>query len=177
MALFARSSLPDDARASLRLAPKDTVLASAQLVDGSWAVATRTVLAITTDATTTDAAGTPAAARPWCDVDRAGYDPATASITVEWVDGAAPLVLRLADPRRTALAQTVRERVQSSVVLAEVVPLGAGRTVKVAVRRDRDGSLFSQVVAGAGVDLADDRTRAVIDAAEDRVRSMSGLPL
>lgn len=81
MALFARSSLPDDARRSLRLAPKDAVLASAQLVDGSWAVATRTVLATTGDA---------AASRPWCDVDKAGYDPATASITVEWVDGAAP---------------------------------------------------------------------------------------
>ncbi|MBD7949922.1 MULTISPECIES: hypothetical protein [Oerskovia] len=168
MALFARSSLPDDARRSLRLAPKDAVLASAQLVGGSWAVATRTVLATTGDAATS---------RPWCDVDKAGYDPATASITVEWVDGAAPLVLHLADAKRTALAQTVRERVQSSVVLAEVVTLGGGRTAKVAVRRDSDGSLFSQVVAEAGVDLDDARTRAVIDAAEDRVRSMSGLPL
>jgi hypothetical protein len=168
MALFARSSLPDDARRSLRLAPKDAVLASAQLVDGSWAVATRTVLATTGDAATS---------RPWCDVDKAGYDPATASITVEWVDGAAPLVLHLADVKRPALAQTVRERVQSSVVLAEVVTLGGGRTAKVAVRRDSDGSLFSQVVAEAGVDLEDARTRAVIDAAEDRVRSMSGLPL
>lgn len=168
MALFARSSLPDDARRSLRLAPKDAVLASAQLVGGSWAVATRTVLATTGDAATS---------RPWCDVDKAGYDPATASITVEWVDGAAPLVLHLADVKRTALAEAVRERVQSSVVLAEVVTLGGGRSAKVAVRRDSDGSLFSQVVAEAGVDLEDARTRAVIDAAEDRVRSMSGLPL
>ena len=168
MALFARSSLPDDARRSLRLAPKDAVLAAAQLVDGSWAAATRTVLATT---------GEDGSSRPWCDVDRAGYDPVTASITVEWVDGAAPLVLRLADSRRTTLAQTVRERVQSSVGLAEVVALGAGRSAKVAVRRDTDGSLFSQVVAEAGVDLDDPRTRAAIDAAEDRVRSMSGLPL
>jgi len=168
MALFARSSLPDDARRSLRLAPKDAVLAAAQLVDGSWAAATRTVLATT---------GEEGTSRPWCDVDRAGYDPASASITVEWVDGAAPLVLRLADSRRTTLAQTVRERVQSSVVLAEVVALGPGRSAKVAVRRDTDGSLFSQVVAEAGVDLDDPRTRAAIDAAEDRVRSMSGLPL
>lgn len=168
MALFARSSLPDDARRSLRLAPKDAVLASAQLVGGSWAVATRTVLATTGDAATS---------RTWCDVDKAGYDPATASITVEWVDGTAPLILHLADVKRTALAQTVRERVQSSVVLAEVVTLGGGRSAKVAVRRDSDGSLFSQVVAEAGVDLEDARTRAVIDAAEDRVRSMSGLPL
>ncbi|MBE7701104.1 hypothetical protein H9623_12425 [Oerskovia sp. Sa1BUA8] len=168
MALFARSSLPDDARRSLHLAPKDAVLASAQLTDGSWAVATRTVLATTGDT---------ASARPWCDVDRAGYDPGSASLTVEWVDGAPPLVLHLADVRRTALAQAVRERVQSSVVLAEVVALGGGRSAKVAVRRDTDGSLFSQVVAEAGVDLEDPRTRAVIDAAEDRVRSMSGLPL
>jgi hypothetical protein len=168
MALFARSSLPDDARRSLRLPPKDAVLASAQLVDGSWAVATRTLLATTGDG---------ALSRPWCDVDRAGYDPATASITVEWVDDAAPLVLRLADARRVSLAQTVRERVQSSVVLAEVVALGEGRKAKVAVRRDQDGSLFSQVVVDAGVDLDDARTRAVIDAAEDRVRGMSGLPL
>jgi hypothetical protein len=168
MALFARSSLPDDVRRSLSLAPKDSVLAAAELVDGSWAVATRTLLV------TTGAGGT---SRPWCDVDRAGYDPATSTITVEWVDGAEPWSLRLADSRRVSLATTVRERVQSSVVLADVVNLGEGRKAKVAVRRAPDGSLFSQVLVDAGVDMNDARTRAVIDAAEDRVRGMSGLPL
>ena len=101
----------------------------------------------------------------------------TATLTVTWVDASPPLVLRLADPRRTTLAQTLRERVQSSVVLSETVTFAAGLTARVAVRRGLDGSLFSQVVTEPGVDLRDPEVAARVDAAEDRVRSASGLPL
>lgn len=168
---FRRPTLPDPVRRSLDVPANDRVLASAELVDGSWAVATRAALV------TSDATGAAVSIRPWCEVDRASYAPETATITVSWVDGAAPLALPLADPRRTSLAQTLRERVQSSVVLAETVTLAAGRTARVAVRRDGEGELFSQVVADPGVDLDDPEVAARIDAAEGRVRSASGLPL
>ncbi|MEK8228620.1 hypothetical protein NKG05_25340 [Oerskovia sp. M15] len=167
MVLFARSSLPDDARRSLRLARRTrcSLLRSSSTAPGprppvrSWR---RRATAVTHGRGATSTAR--ATTRP---PRRSRSRGSTAR----------PLVLRLADVRRTSLAQTVRERVQSSVVLAEVVPLGEGRSAKVAVRRDTDGSLFSQVVADSDVDLDDPRTRAAIDAAEDRVRSMSGLPL
>ena len=51
-----------------------------------------------------------------------------------------------------------------------------GRDVKVAVRRTADGRLFSQAVAGTGVDLDDPRVARVVDATESRVRGASGLP-
>jgi len=168
---FRRPSLPDPVRRSLDVPASDRVLASAELADGSWAVATRTELL------TSDPTGGVVARRPWSDVDRAGYAPETATITVSWVDGAPPLALTLADARRTSLAQTLRERVQSSVVLSETVTFAPGLTARVAVRRDGDGELFSQVVADPGVDLTDPEVTARVDAAEGRVRSASGLPL
>lgn len=171
MSWFRRPALPDAARRALDLSPGDRVLAAADLEDGSWAVATRAVLA------TCAADGRAPVQRPWADVDRASYAPETSTITVTWVDGASPVVLRLADPRRTALVQTLRERVQSSVVLSETVTFAAGRTARVAVRRDVDGALFSQVVAEPGVDLGDPEVAARVDAAESRVRAASGLPL
>lgn len=168
MALFARSSLPDNARRSLNLTPDDRVLTAAELTDGTWAVATRTTLAVT---------GNASPSRAWCDVDRAAYDPLTSSITVEWVDGGPSLVLELAGERGTAFARTLRERVQSSVILAETLTFPGDRRVRVAVRRSADRTLFSQVVADPGVDLDDPAVSAVVDAAENRVRQASGLPL
>jgi len=168
---FRRPSLPDPVRRALGVPAPDRVLASAELTDGSWAVATRAELL------TSDAAGGTVVRRPWSDVDRAGYAPETATITVTWVDGTPPLALRLADPRRTTLAQTLRERVQSSVVLSETVTFAAGLTARVAVRRDGEGALFSQVVADPGLDLTDPEVTDRVDAAEGRVRSASGLPL
>lgn len=169
MPLFRRSSsLPDAVRRTLDLPPADKVLAAAELTDGAWAVATRDLLLVS---------GTTVLRRPWCDVDRAGFDPEAAVVTVEWVDAASPLLLHLADPSRTALPPTLRERVTWSVVLSETVHLPGGRSARVAVRRSPDGGLFSQALAGAGVDLDDPRVAPLVDAAEERVRGASGLPL
>ncbi|WP_454043541.1 hypothetical protein [Cellulosimicrobium sp. Marseille-Q8652] len=171
MPWFRRHSLPDPVRRALDVPAGDRVLASAELVDGSWAVATRSTLL------TCGPSGAVTLRRPWSDVDRASYAPESSTISVTWVDGDAPAELRLADPRRSSLVQTLRERVQSSVVLSETVTFAAGRTARVAVRRDLDGGLFSQVVTGPGVDLGDPEVAARVDAAESRVRSASGLPL
>ncbi|OLT54015.1 hypothetical protein [Cellulosimicrobium sp. CUA-896] len=170
MSWFRRPSLPDDVRRALHLPAGDRVLASAELRDGSWAVATRGSLV------TSDPTGRAVVARPWSDVDRASYAPEASTITVTWVDGTPPLALHLVDPRRSGLVPTLRERVQSSVVLAETVTFAAGRTARVAVRRDRDGALFSQVVAEPGVDLHDPEVAARVDAAEGRVRSRPDYP-
>ncbi len=165
-----RAVLPDALRRAVELAPGDRILASAELVDGYWGVATRRQLAVL------DADARMIAGGPWCDVDRAAFDPVTGTVAISWVEGQAPTAMEIANPKRLALVQTVRERVQWSVVLSESVEIGPERYVKVAVRRDGDGSLFSQVVADEGVDLDNPEIAAKVDAAELRVRSASGLP-
>ncbi|MCA5894938.1 hypothetical protein LEP48_16520 [Isoptericola sp. NEAU-Y5] len=166
---FRRPSLPDDVRRTLPLARGERVLAAAELADGAWTVATTTALAVVTDASVR-------LHRPWSDVDHAAYDPERSVLTVEWVDATGDTPLELVDAERTSFTQAFRERVQWSVVLAETVAVPGGGQVKVAVRRSAGGALFSQAIAGPGVDLDDPAVARVVDATESRVRGASGLP-
>jgi hypothetical protein len=167
---FRRHSLPDDARRALDVPRGERLLAAAALADGSWAVATTSELVVVHESP-----ARVSTRRPWCDVDRAAFDPERSTLTVEWVDAEPNLRLALTDPERTPFPQVLRERVQWSVVIAEVVSLPGGREAKVAVRRTTDGELFSQAIAGPGVDLHDPELGPVVDAAEDRVRAAAGL--
>lgn len=170
MRLFSRDeTLPPELRGALAAAtPKgDAPIAQASLTDGSWVVATRRGLALL--------AGTPAV-RPWSDVDRGRWDPETSTLTVQWVDASPPTALEIAQPTRTALLRVFRERVQSSVVMAETVHLPEGSTARVAVRRGADDSLFVQVVADAGADLRSPSAAALVRAAMSRLSAASGAP-
>lgn len=167
---FRRTPLPDDARRALDLPRGERLLAAAPLAGGGWATATTAELAVVHEG--------PARVtlrRPWCDVDRAAFDPERSVLTVEWVDAEPDLRLALTDPERTAFPQVLRERVQWSVVIAETVDLPGGGQAKVAVRRTTARDLFSQAIAGPGVDLDDPEVAHVVDAAEERVRSAAGL--
>lgn len=162
--------LPEPVRSALREHGADRALARTELDGGGWAVASRAALLVLTG-------GEVVVDREWCDVDRAAADPESGTITVEWVDGAAPLVLRLASTGSRSFPQALRERVQWSVVHAAPVALPDGRSARVAVRRKADGTMFSQVVGGADLDLSDPGVAAVVDAAEARARSAVGLPV
>ena len=179
MALFTRRTvLPPDVRSALHLRHRDTVLASAEITDG-WAVATRLALYVALtggDAARPDVQQPDVQRRPWSDVDRASLDPETDTITVGWIDGTTQ-DLHLLNNRQPAFARALRERVQSSVVHAETVRVVDGTQVRVALRRDEDGRLFSQVIGEGRVNLADPVVAAVVNAAEARVRSAAGLPL
>ena len=162
-----RPSLPDDVRR--RLERRDRVLAAAALHgDAGWAVAAEAEFVVLR--------GAEVLRRPWCDVERASFDPRHGVVTVVWVDGAGDLVLRVADAARSRLPQVIRERVEWSIVLGEEVPLPDGRSARVAVRREVSGPLFSQVLADPGVDLDAPDVAGLVDAAEQRVRSAAGLP-
>ncbi|WP_298456761.1 hypothetical protein [uncultured Cellulomonas sp.] len=163
-----RPRLPTAVRAGLDVPAGDAVIASAQLTDG-WAVATRRALHLATD-------GAPVRRRPWSDVDRAALDPGTRTLSVMWVDGSRD-DLHLAHDEPRGLPEVLRERVQSSVVHSEPVTLRDGRRVRVALRRDEDGELLTQVIGDGGVDLADPDVARRVDAAEARVREAAGLPL
>jgi bifunctional DNA-binding transcriptional regulator/antitoxin component of YhaV-PrlF toxin-antitoxin module len=162
-----RTHLPDDVRRRLVLAPGDRLIAFAELTDG-WVVASVHRLHVVRE-------GADVLARPWSDVDGARLDPATSELVVTWVDGSPASVLALADDRSTALPRAVHDRVQSSVVHSERVPLLSGSVVRVALRRHPDGTLLTQVIGTGDVDLADPVTAAAVDAAEARVREAAGL--
>ncbi|RYV52588.1 hypothetical protein [Pengzhenrongella frigida] len=163
-----RHALPPDVRSHLELRRGDRVIAAAEIT-GGWVVASRLALYVAP-------AGLPVQRRPWADVDRASLDPETETITVGWIDGTSQ-DLHLLDNRRPAFPRALRERVQSSVVHAETVVVPGGTQVRVALRRDEDGELFSQVIGQGRVNLADPAVAAVVDAAEARVRGAAGLPL
>ncbi|SDS40895.1 hypothetical protein SAMN04489860_1485 [Paraoerskovia marina] len=163
--IFRRATLPADVRQALDLAAGDKVLASAELDDG-WAVASRQHLHLT---------GARAVRRPWSAVDRASADPETSTITVTWVD-AEPTALRLVGGSPGPFPTVLRERVQTSVVLAERITLPGG-AARVAVRRAPDGSLFSQVSVDGGVDVDDPAIRRRLDVTESAVRSACGMGL
>ena len=173
-------------RRTVRSHRTDSVLAQAPLVTSAgeaWAFATRAELLLISAPEGANGQGDAASRgapsvvvhREWADVDRATYDTESNVIRVHWVDGDEPTPLTL-DGRRSVLPQVLRERVQWSVVLAEPVKLPGGRSARVAVRRRADGELFSQVIGGRDVDLADPNTADAIDAAEARVRNAAGLP-
>ncbi|WP_199421980.1 hypothetical protein [Actinotalea solisilvae] len=166
MALLRRAPrLPDDVRGSLELRRGEKVLATAPLTDG-WAVATTLHLHV---------AGAGALRRAWSDVDGARLDPETAELTVTWVDGSPASVLHLDAEHARVLARAVHERVQSSVVHTARVTVPGGAVVRVALRRDADGGLLTQVLGDGRVDLSDPRTAAAVDEAEAKVREAAGL--
>ncbi|WP_277211409.1 hypothetical protein [Isoptericola croceus] len=147
-------------------------LAGAELAGGEHVVATTAGLAVVTG----DDEPRLTLHRPWCDVDRAAFDPERSVLTVEWVDAAPDLLLHLTDPAATNLPAVLRERVLWSVVLAETLEVPGGQ-VRVAVRRRLDGTLFSQAIAGEGVDLAQADVASVVNATESKLRGACGLPL
>ena len=166
MGLFRRApQLPPEYRARLVLTD-DAVLASVELADHRWAVATRRALHVADDAQVRRWA--------WSQVDQGRLDPQEHTLTVHMVDGG-DVILPLVDATSSRpFAMTFRERVQSSVVCSCDVTVPAG-VVYVTVRRDEHGALFSQVVGPGTIDLADPHVAALVHAAEARVREAAGV--
>jgi len=158
--------MPTAVRAQIDLPAGDALLAAAALADGSYAAASRyTLYRVDGQAITT---------WPWTDVDRAAFDPEAAVVHVTLVTGAT-FDLPLTEERNRSFTQTLRERVQNSVVSSSSTKLDDGTVVRVAVRRARDGELFSQVIAPGSVDLSEPVTAAAVDGLESRVRQAAGL--
>ena len=169
MALFSRRRLPSADRTRLDLRPGDAVLVSTELSDGRWAVASRSALHLV-------GPDGPAARHPWSDVDHGSLDPETRTMTLRWVWGTSEQLVFAEVPGSNAFSQTFRERVQQSVVHAAAVVLPRGQRARVVLRRDEDGTLFTQVLGDATIDLSDPAVAAAVDAAEDVVRDAVGLP-
>lgn len=162
-----RRRLPDPLRRALDL-HHDALLAAAPLRDGRWVVTSRRALHLVGDDSPVRS--------PWADVDRATLDAETRTLTVHWVSGARTALVLADDVDAWDLVQSLRERVQQSVVHVEHVAVPGGRPpVRVALRRDDDGSLFTQVVGDGTVDLQDPAVARRVAQAEAHVRAEAGL--
>ena len=170
VALFSRRRrMPDTDRARLELRPGDAILVSTALSDDRWVVATKEALHVL-------APDAPVDRHPWSDVDHGSLDSATRTLTLRWVWGQTATLTFSEGPASVVFAQTFRERVQQSVVHAVATTLPGGQRVRVALRRGEDGTMFTQVLGDATVDLSDPAVAALVDAAEDEVRDAVGLP-
>ncbi len=144
-------ALPAQVREGLALRRGERVLAHCERADGGWAIATSAALVLV-DAIDgpLHGPGTPSARRLWHDVAEATWDPDTTAVEIRWVDAARSTIL-LADPVGH-LPQVLRERVMSTYVLSQRLPVRGRRGVTVAVRRHAvEGTLFTQVVADDGI--------------------------
>ncbi|MBM6398862.1 hypothetical protein [Phycicoccus sonneratiae] len=166
-----RPPVPADVAAAIDPAEGDRLLAWAPGDDGTTLVAGRHRLHVVR--TSVEGAAEVVLSRPWHLVD-AGTWGEGGVLRVTWVDGRPPLRVVLTEPGM--LPETLRERVQASVVLAEALDLGLRRTAKVVVRRDlATNALVSQAVLGRGVRADDPDVAEQVRAGLARVREQVGL--
>ncbi len=168
--------VPAEIVALLKEHKRDRVLAGAADADSrAWLVASSFTVALLDPAR--DVGGELLWSRPWHLVDAGSWSREASTLTLSWVDKAAPAQLRLGGgPGERELLQALRERVQASVVQAEELSLSGRRTGRAVIRQDlRTGELLEQVVLGRGV-REDDEVRFAADRALTSLREQVGMP-
>jgi hypothetical protein len=168
MALLRRGpKLPDTVRGALALGSGERVLSWGS--DAAWT----TVVATNHRLCAVNPGGDLVAARPWHEVDAGSWSSELGQLTVTWVDGSRPAQWVLGDA--SLLPETVRERVQASVVLTQSIDFGPRRRARVAVRQDlATGDLVEQVVLGRGARSDDAELAAATRAAAAYLREQVG---
>ncbi len=163
-----RDRLPSDVRAALGLGRGERVLSWAAEDDGATVVATNHMLYAVS------VSGERVLARPWHEVDAGTWSAELRTLTVTWVDGGRPVQWVLGDT--SLVPETLRERVQASVVLAQAVEVGPRRSARAVIRQDlANGDLVEQVVLGRGVPADDPEVVERAAAALDYLREQVGL--
>jgi hypothetical protein len=160
--------LPGEVRSAIDLGGGERVLSWARDDSGSTVVATNHRLCAV------GPAAEPTLARPWHLVDGGTWSADLFQLTVTWVDRTPPSQWVLREPM--LLPETVRERVQASVVLAQDLAFGNRRTGRVVIRQDlATGELVEQVLLGRRVPPEDPDVQAAVDEALTYLREQVGL--
>ncbi|MFN2539657.1 MAG: hypothetical protein ABR549_16095 [Mycobacteriales bacterium] len=161
--------LPLAVRRAVELGPSERVLSwGREEASGTTVVATNQRLCAV------GGAGERVMTRPWHDVDGGTWSSELGQLTVTWVDGSRPSQWVLGES--SLLPETVRERVQASVVLAQRIDLGPRRSARAVIRQDLgSGDLLEQVVLGRGVPGDDPEVAQQAAAALAYLREQVGL--
>jgi len=166
-----RVELPPAVVAALELAKGERVLAFG--VDdhtGGYVVATTFALAVVTPAAERTVR------RRWLSVDAGSWEPETETLTVTWADAGRGVQWSFRD-QPTQLPETLRERVQASVVIATRLKLGDRRSGRVAIRQDFETrELIQQTILGRYTRSDDAEVQAHVEAALAHLRDQVGLP-
>ena len=181
-----RAALPRAVVKALELAKGERVLAfAADDNTGAHVVATTYALAVVSSAPVSSApVNSPAVnssaertlRRRWLSVDAGAWEPETATLTVTWADGRRAGQWSFRD-QPTMLPETVRERVQTSVVISTRLTLGDRRSGRVAIRQDfATGELIAQIILGRYTRSDDPEVQAHVHAALAHLRDQVGLP-
>ena len=170
-------TLPAQVREGLALRRGERLLAHCGRADGGWVIATSAALVLVDPIEgPLHGPGTPSERRWWHDVAEANWDPDTVSVAVRWADGSPSSTLLLAEPVGH-LPQVLRERVMSTFVLSQRLPVRGRRGVTVAVRRHAaDGSLFTQQVPDDGINLSRAAVADQVAALTRDLAEQAGLP-
>jgi len=190
MGLFNRrpspAELPPAITAALELAKGERVLAFG--VDdntGGYVIATTFAMVVVTSTAVTPTSAPSTAAtstavrtlrRRWLSVDAGSWEPETATLTVTWAEGGRGAQWSFRD-QQTPLPETLRERVQASVVIATRLTLGDRRSGRVAIRQDfATRELIEQTILGRYTRADDPEVKAHVEAALAHLRDQVGLP-
>jgi hypothetical protein len=171
--LASRPGLRPAIAQALELAKGERVLAyGVDDFTGGHVVATNYALSVVTST------GERILRRRWLSVDAGAWAPGTATLTVTWADGgrAGQWSFRNEKNEKNLLPETVRERVQASVVLSTSLTMGDRRTGRVAIRQDfATRELISQTVLGRHTRSDDPEVQAHVHAALAHLLDQVGL--
>lgn len=164
-----RPDLPSLVKHAVPLSPRERVLAWAlDEVTGGHLVASTHHLAFV------DPSGELSWQRPWHEAESGTWQSGSSMLTVVWVDHQQRDRWRISEP--SLLQQTLRERLQASVVLSDEFRTEARRTVRVVIRQDlATGALIEQVIPNRGADLSDPAVAAEVASRLSRLRAEVGL--
>ncbi len=166
-----RAELPAAVTKALELAKGERVLAFA--IDdftGAYVIATTYALAVVTSTAELTLR------RRWLSVDAGSWEPETETLTVTWADGRRAGQWSFRD-QESLLPETLRERVQASVVHSTRLTLGDRRAGRVAIRQDfATRELIAQTILGRHARADDPEVQAHVKAALAHLRDQVGLP-
>jgi hypothetical protein len=161
-----RPSIPAETAALLELDPGERVLAWSPLAVAGFAAVTAAGVRVLTP-------HGKLIRRPWVEVDHLAWDHDSRTLAVWWVGSRQALGLEL--PEDSFVPEVSHERWRSSVVATREVPLPGGRPGWVALRRDDQGRLTTQVNLPRGVRPDDPQATRIMEKASARLREEVGL--
>lgn len=168
--------LPPQVREGLGLPRGERVLAHGERADRGWAIATTAALVLVEPIDgPVPGPGTPSERRWWHDVAEATWDPGVRAIEIRWVDDSPSRTVLLGEATGR-FPEVLRERVMSTYVLSQRLPVRGRRGITVAVRRHAaDGSLFTQTVPDDGVEPSRAHVKEQVEALVRDLAEQAGL--